>query len=297
MSSNHNEIKQKSITRFEHQKALRRRKKIKLIKQNLIFVFLFILFSGLIIFNVIDILKWNDENKKIKNLSEEINSIIKVETIKEEGTLINPPIVEEKKEDDYWYYIKVPFYDVDFSELFKKNNDTVGFISVKNTNINYPIVQSKDNKFYLTHTYDKTKNNAGWVYMDYRNKNSFSDDNTIIYGHGRLNKTVFGSLKDLLTKKWQSNKDNYVINISTPTYNYVYQIFSIYTIESEDYYITPSFDNIKDKKVWINTMRERNSSVINTTVDENDKVLTLSTCLNTNDGRIVVHAKLIKKSK
>lgn len=58
----------------------------------------------------------------------------------------------------------VPFYDVDFSQLLKKNLDTVAFINVKGTNINYPIVQTKDNDYYLTHAFDKSYNEAGWVF-------------------------------------------------------------------------------------------------------------------------------------
>ena len=223
--------------------------------------------------------------------SKNINSQVQAVEVEEQGTPFNPP---EDKNSDYWYYINVPFYDVDFNNLIQKNSDTVAFIHVPNTNINYPVVQTGDNEYYLSHAYDKSKNSAGWVYIDYRNDKNFTDDNTIIYGHGRVNKTVFGSLKDTLTKEWQADKDNYVIQISTPSSNFVYQIFSIYTIESESYYITPHFSTNQEKEEWLSTMKNRNTASNTTDVNIQDKIITLSTCLNNSGGRIVVHGKLIK---
>lgn len=252
---------------------------------------LFIFFFSLVAFNCYKLLLWNKDNKKIEKLGKELVEIAKPTVNEVEGELINPP---KSKESDYWYYIKFPFYNVDFTELLRKNSDTVAFINVPNTNINYPIVQTKDNKYYLTHAFDKSKNDAGWVFMDYRNKANFSDSNTIIYGHGRLNKTVFGSLKNTLTSQWQNNKDNYVINISTPKANYVYQIFSIYTIEQEAYYLTNNFSTTKKKEEWLKIMQKRSIVNLNVELSNTDKVITLSTCENNYGSRIVVHGKLIK---
>lgn len=85
--------------------------------------------------------------------------------------------------------------NVDFNELKKFNSNTKGWIQVNGTNINYPFVQAKDNKFYLTHSFDKSYNSAGWVFLDYRNNINELSKNTIIYAHGRLDTTMFGSLK------------------------------------------------------------------------------------------------------
>lgn len=279
-------------TRCEYQAEQRKVKRKTRLRSWAFFLLCFI-FSGILIFNLFIIFDWGKDNKKINDLEDEINKIVEVKEIDDEGEVINPPAVEV--ESDYWYYVNVPFHDVDFTQLLEKNPDTVGYINVRGTNINYPIVQTNNNDYYLTHAFDRSKNDAGWVYLDYRNDKEFNDDNTIVYGHGRLNKTVFGSLKNLLTKNWQSNKENYVITISTPTMNYVYQIFSIYTIESETYYITPKFDDSIKKMNFLNTMNERNTSGITTELNEFDKIITLSTCLNDNGWRIVVHAKLIKQ--
>lgn len=252
---------------------------------------------------------WNEDNKKIKVLEKEIEQIIEPTFNTEEGVLVNPPeeIPEEGTNEevqtpvyvsDYWYYVTFPFYEVNFDNLIEKNSDTVAYIHINNTNVNYPVVQTTDNDYYLTHAFDKRENSAGWVYMDYRNTLNPMSDNVVIYGHGRKNNTVFGSLKKTLNSNWQSNKDNFIINISTPTINYVYQIFSIYTIESESYYITTDFNSIEEKQTWIDTMVSRNTaSNITATVNTNDKFLTLSTCYNDDGIRIVVQAKLIKSSE
>ena len=277
---------------FKTKRSRKKKKKIKSVRlKPLPFIIFILLFSSIIIINLKNILNWEKDNQEIKKIETNIEEEIQIEIIEEEGEIINPPKV---KESDYWLYIKVPFQNVDLQALKEKNNDTVGFINIKNTNINYPIVQTTNNDYYLNHAYDKSYNEAGWVFMDYRN-NNFNDFNTIIYGHGRLNKTVFGSLKDLLKDSWQSNKDNYTLTISSLTMNYVYQIFSIYTIDAESYYIKTEFDTNEDKQDWITEMNNRNTSIIYSPANINDKIITLSTCLNNDNGRVVVHAKLIKQ--
>lgn len=277
---------------FKPKRSRKNKKKIKSVRlKPLPFIIFIFLFSSIILINLKTILNWEKDNQEIKEIETNIEEEIEIEIIEEEGEIINPPKV---KESDYWLYIKVPFQNVDLEALKEKNNDTVGFINVKNTNINYPIVQATNNDYYLNHAYDKSYNEAGWVFMDYRN-NNFNDFNTIIYGHGRLNKTVFGSLKDLLKDSWQSNKDNYTLTISSLTMNYVYQIFSIYTIDAESYYIKTEFDTNEDKQDWITEMNNRNTSIIYSPANINDKIITLSTCLNNDNGRVVVHAKLIKQ--
>ncbi len=279
------------VIKLKKEKKTKKKRKLRL----WVVIVLLVIFSGALIFSGLKVFSWHKDNKKIEEIKKDIEESIKPEQIEEEGELINPPSNDTGKQSDYWYYTKVPFYEVNFSELLSKNDQTVAFIHMDNTNINYPVVQTTDNDYYLTHAYDKSKNDAGWVYLDYRDTINPLSDNLVIYGHGRVNKTVFGSLKNVLTKSWQSNKDNYVIWLSTPTENFVYQIFSVYTIQSESYYIKTGFNNQQEKEEWINTMVSRNTAPTETGATVNDKILTLSTCENNSGGRIVVHAKLIKK--
>lgn len=283
------EPSKKVMTREEYRKI---KKKKKLVLKTWVLKVLIVLFSLALILSLLKIYFWTQDNKKIVDITKEINEIVTPTPIEEEGELINPP---EDKANDYWDYVKLPFYEVDFTALKEKNPDTIAFIHMQGNNINYPVVQTDNNDYYLKHAYDKSKNSAGWVFMDYRNNITTLSDNTVIYGHGRLDETVFGSLKNALTANWQANKENYVIWLTTEKENLVFQIFSIYTIPSENYYIETDFSSSADKEKWLNTMKERNTTSFDTSVNTNDKILTLSTCQNNNGGRIVVQAKLIKR--
>lgn len=283
------EPSKKVMTREEYREI---KKKKKLVLKTWVLKVLIVLFSLALILSLLKIYFWTQDNKKIADITKEINEIVTPTPIEEEGELINPP---EDKANDYWDYVKLPFYEVDFTALKEKNPDTIAFIHMQGNNINYPVVQTDNNDYYLKHAYDKSKNSAGWVFMDYRNNITTLSDNTVIYGHGRLDETVFGSLKNALTANWQANKENYVIWLTTEKENLVFQIFSIYTIPSENYYIETDFSSSADKEKWLNTMKERNTTSFDTSVNTNDKILTLSTCQNNNGGRIVVQAKLIKR--
>ena len=217
-------------------------------------------------------------NKTTKEVTEEVN-----EEVNEEET------------SDYWYYIKFPLIDVDITELKEKNSDTVGWINVNNTNINYPYVQGKDNNYYLDHSFDKKYNEAGWVFLDYRNDKNLSNKNNILYAHSRLDKTMFGSLSKTLKSNWYNNKDNHIIRLSTETENTMWQIFSVYKIPEETYYITTNFNSDNDYQKFLNTIKERSVHNFSTNLTTEDKILTLSTCYSDTE-RTVVHAKLIKRS-
>ena len=185
--------------------------------------------------------------------------------------------------------------EYDFDKLKEINSDIVGFIEVDNTNISYPVVKNSDNSYYLNHAFDKTSNDAGWVFMDYRNDAVNFNQNTIIYAHSRYNGTMFGSLKNILNSSWYTNKNNHIIRLSTPTENTMWQVFSVYTIPKESYYITPSFNTVDSYSEFLNIIKGRSEVEFSGTVNTNDKVLTLSTCKDNFGNRIVMHAKLIKK--
>lgn len=271
---------------------LKQKKKVPL----WVIITLFLLFFVILVIGLFLFYDWRKDNREIKKLNKVLDEIVTVEDKEvpvEETQFVNPPV--EEKESDYWYYVHLPFKEVDFTSLLDRNKDTVGYIHMENTNINYPIVSSGDNEYYLNHDFNKKSNKAGWIFLDYRNNLDNLSDNTVIYGHGRIDNTLFGSLKKVLTNSWQKNKENYVIRISTPKENMLFQIFSVYTIDAESYYITTNFVRPERKIKWIEDMKERNIAPINTEVSVEDKILTLSTCQNNNGKRIVVHAKLIKK--
>ena len=263
----------------------------KLNKTNLILSILLVISASLLIYSIVNIKNWKKDNDSTE---EEINSIYKTVSVDKvsDGETVNSK--NQKKESIYWSYIKMNMITVDFTDLIKQNKDTKGWIQVNGTNINYPFVQSNDNAYYLNHSFNKKKNEAGWVFLDYRNDINNLSKNNIIYAHSRLDKTMFGSLKNILKSNWYNDTDNHIIKLSTETENTLWQVFSVYHIKTENYYITTDFKNDEEFQKFINTISSRSKLKFDATVDVNDTILTLSTCYKT-DEKVVLHAKLIKK--
>lgn len=265
--------------------VIKKRKKLNI--KNLCLLIFFLVMLIVFLFSLIKVIIWLIDNNNTNDIIKKVAETYEIN----EKSYDNEIIINENEKDIYFDYMNLKFIDVDINKLKTFNPDTIGFIKVMGTNINYPFVQSTDNDYYLNRSFDKTYNNAGWIFLDYRN-NEFNDKNTIIYGHGRINGTMFGSLKDTLKSSWQSNKDNYIIKISTEKENSIWQIFSIYRIATTSDYLETSFSD-NGFESFINLIKGRSSYNFETDVTNEDKVLTLSTCYNDND-KMVVHAKLIK---
>ena len=187
-------------------------------------------------------------------------------------------------------------YSIDFKALKEINSDTVAYIEVNNTNINYVVVKGENNNYYLNHNFEKKWNVAGWVFADYRNKLDETDKNIIIYGHNIKNGSMFSTLINVLDKKWYENKDNHIINFITEDKTYKYQVFSTYSIVPEDYYITTHFNNNKEYLDFLKTIKNRSIYQYEVEINENDKILTLSSCIGEGEKRVVLHAKLIENN-
>jgi len=246
------------------------------------------------------ITRWITEGFRTKQLVDDI--IDNTEIIETPVVPINPidPDIsdgelEETPEylpNDYWDFPTVPFINVNFDELIKKNSDTVGWLKVEGTNINYPIVQTNNNDFYMNHAFDKSYNSSGWVFLDYRNNFNDLQKNNIIFAHNMYNDTMFGTLPNLLNYSWFNNINNHYVRISTPNNNMVFQIFSAYMITPEIYYLKTVFTD-NEFNEYIDTVTNRSHYVFPIQANTNDKILTLSTCDDTGNKRMVVHAKLI----
>lgn len=270
-------------------------RKKRRIKWKNVFLALFVLIClvglGTSLFNII---KWKIEAKTTNNQIETAQKVVKPVEIIDNDKI---EIIEQEKvplDDPYWEYVQMNLIDVDFNDLKNINPSTIGWIQVNGTNINYPFVQTNDNKYYLNHSFNKSKNSAGWVFMDYRNNISVLDKNTIIYAHGRLDNTMFGSLKNILTSGWLNNKNNYIVKLSTEYENNLWQVFSVYKIKTTNDYLQISFISNESFLEFTNKLIKRSNFNFNTKVNENDKILTLSTCYNEKE-KVVLHAKLIKR--
>ncbi len=236
-----------------------------------------------------------DDIASIIDLNDIDNYIAEEEKIEEQeqqeevdSSQTKPP-VNDAKPDPY-----ANTFDQIFSELLKINDETVGWLKVNNTNINYPVTKHSDNDYYLNNSYYKQQNTHGWVFMDYRNSIDKLDKNTIIYGHRNNKGLMFGSLKNVLDKNWYTDKNNQKITFNTLNGDMQWQIFSIYTLKNTNDYLANHFDNDESYKTFIEMIKKRSIYNFGIDVGIDDNILTLSTCYNNAEYRLVVHAKLIK---
>ena len=180
--------------------------------------------------------------------------------------------------------------EIDFDALKQVNEDIIGWILFDHNGISYPILQGKDNEEYLYHLTDQTKNKAGSIFMDAACTPDFSDAHTIIYGHNMKDLSMFGKLKWYRTKRGYYENNRY-FTIYTPDQVLRYEIFSWYEVKADDMVYQVGFQPDEVFLKFVEEMVKRSSQNTGVTVDEHDKIITLSTC-SANGKRFVVHGKL-----
>lgn len=182
-------------------------------KRNIIIIIFRIISILVIIYCLIYIFNWYMENKKSADMLSNVTNSSILDTIE-----IEIPNNEnsESTEDDSK---KIIAYELDFDNLSSINSSTVGWITVFGTSINHPVVKGSDNSFYLSHSFDKSYNKAGWIFADYRNKFDDTDKNIIIYGHNRMDSSMFATLKNTQKQDWLNNPNDHYLTFSTPYRN------------------------------------------------------------------------------
>ena len=242
-------------------------------KTNIISIILLFIFIILLFYSGTKIVIWYMNNQNNKKISDEISKFI---------------TLDETKEDNEGKYV------IDFEKLKEKNSDIVAWLKVNGTNIETTVVKTTDNDYYLTHNFNKEYNSAGWIFADYKNKVDGTDKNLVIYGHNMRDNSMFGSLKWVINEDWYNNEDNKYITLVTENETQIYEVFSVYQIEEEDYYIQTNFNTEKEFSTFLETIKKRSKKDFNVDVNKEDNILTLSTCANNNKYRVVLHAKKIR---
>lgn len=186
-------------------------------------------------------------------------------------------------------------------ELQKENNEIIGWLEIEDTNINYPVLQTNDNNFYLSHNYKKEKANTGSLFLDKDFDLVNGSSNYLIYGHRNTKGLMFEDLmkyakedfyKEHTKIKFTTNKEDSVYEIMSVFYSRVY-----YKSEKNvfRYYYFVNANNEQEYNDFVNNAKK--ASIYDTGVNANygDQLLTLSTCeYSQEDGRFVVVAKKIE---
>lgn len=247
------------------------KKKYKLKKKFIVLLIILFIFIPLIV-STIRIVKHKNANKKITNILKE--------TIKENNT----------NEENVTNIVK---------ELKNMNKDFVGVLSIPDTIINYPVMYTEGEDYYLRRSFDKKQSDAGTLFIDKHNNIDPIDDNIIIYGHNMKNGTMFHEL--LNYKKENYYKEHKYIYFNKVDDSEKYEIISVFY--SKVYYET---DNVFKYYKFYNASNEeelndyvkniKKLSLYNTNVNAKlgDKFITLSTCeYSQENGRFVVVAKKV----
>lgn len=204
---------------------------------------------------------------------------------------------QEKKEDGDGDSKASPLHD--FASLQAQNADVYGWINVPNTIVDYPVLQSDTDNYYLDHDMNHAETIAGSIYSNKCNSKDMTDGITILYGHDMRADTMFGSLH--LFNEAQFFEQNQFMTMETTEGLYTYQIFGVYNYG--DPYIPSLFDiNSKEGvQAFLNSLvqcAEEGSSVTHVRegveVTAEDKLLVLSTCIGSqSDRRFLVVGKLV----
>lgn len=169
------------------------------------------------------------------------------------------------------------------------NDDYAFWIKVDGTNIDFPVVQGKDNDFYLKHDFNKDKSFSGSIFVDYKN-NINEDKNLIIYGHNMRNDTMFAQMKQFKNENFfDANK---YVTLYRHGVKKQYEIFSIYLTNAKDLKLTPKFSNNEEFYTYEKDQAEKSLFKRDIDLNTEDRIITLVTCgYEFDDARIVVVAK------
>lgn len=190
----------------------------------------------------------------------------------------------------------LPRMDAKFAALLERNPDLVGWLAIDGINVDDPIVQADDNTYYLHRNFDQADSKSGSLFMDYRNRAAAEDRHTIIYGHRMKDGSMFGRLNRFTEEDFFREKG--AISFETLHERYTVEVFSVYRTTTDFYYIRTEFEDDEDYESFLQEIRDKSIYPSHVPVMPDDRIITLSTCdywLDREEGRLVVHGKLVKQ--
>ena len=201
-------------------------------------------------------------------------------------------VINTEKKDD----TKEETFSVDFEKLLEMNSDVVGWIRFDEpSEINYPVVQGRDNEEYLKRTFEANTNKLGTLFVDVNNPGDFSGRNTFIYGHNMKNGSMFAQL--LKYKDDSFYKEHPYFYIYTPDGKVrTYEIFSAGVVkDTSDSYIM-DYEDDAAFQTYIDYIKQQSAYPTSAEVTTASKIVSLSTCTNVRDDeRFLVHGVMIKE--
>lgn len=220
-----------------------------------------------------------DKELGIRDMEDDIQSFVK------------PPDESSKKKNKK----QKKEFSFDWDGLMKQSKYVIGWIRVPGIDrINYPIVQTNDNQFFLTHDWTGAYQSAGAIFMNKYNAPDFSDMNSIIYGHNMKAGSMFGLLKNYESQAFMDKNTKFYIY--TPDgQKMTYEVICMSHVKDGSDAYTQHFDSPDERMAYYNMMIRNAVAKRDVSLDRLDTTVMLSTC-NSSAGPIerrVVLGKLI----
>jgi sortase B len=152
----------------------------------------------------------------------------------------------------------------------------LGWIYIPDTKVNYPVLQSSDNQYYLEHTWQKEASTTGSIFLDYQSSRDLSDFNTLIYGHRMANGSMFRTLANYTTQSyWEEHPAVYFVDAAGCRR---YDVFAAYEVSVVGVSYEIGFADDTAKQSFIDQCLARSGIATGIQPTVNDRILTLSTC-------------------
>lgn len=271
------------VIKQKRRKRRRRSSKAKSLNE-LLFILLEILCVMLFLYAALELYSiyqdYHRATEEYETLSEQVVTVEEPEAIQEE---------DEQSILDLPYDYEVPSYSVDLAAMKAQNEDTIGWIILPDSRINYPIMKSEDNTEYLTTTFQGQSASSGAIFVDMFCESDFSCENTIIYGHNMKNGSMFRALNNLTDEEYFWRHHIFCIDIGNGFENY--EIISCYeTVETDLSSWQISFESKEAYGIWLENIVKR-CTYDCVDYDINKNTVTLSTCRGQagGPGRFIVH--------
>lgn len=188
----------------------------------------------------------------------------------------------------------------EYATLYNKNKRLIGWIKIDGTNIDYPVMQTTNNEYYLDHNYNQENDRNGSIFMDKDCDVVRRSTNLIIYGHNMKSGKMFGTLSKYSSKSFYEEHPTFQFDTiyEKGTYQVIYAFRSrIYNEDEVVFKYYKFIDAVSEKEFNSNLQEMAEISLYDTgvTASYGDELLTLSTCDNSEEaGRFVVVAKKIE---
>lgn len=257
-----------------------------------------VLFTALFLFSGIMAMR---QYRDTKQSAEAFNAV--ADLVKPAPTPVLTSVEDSTGEDgtdnpvSYEPALELSAYDK-YAAVYEQNSDFIGWISIEDTKINYPVMQTPGNKdFYLKRAFDKSYSEYGVPYMQENCKLGLSD-NCVIYGHHMQDGSMFADLCKFESEDFY--KEHKIIHFDTLAGFGEYEIVCVfktaaYSADGFKYYHFVDAADAAEFNSFLSSCQSLALYDTGVSAEYGDKLITLSTCeYSRSNGRMVIVAKLVK---